>query len=61
MAEFCRSCYWKYIAHGDERYTRLITSDKPELCEGCGEVKPVVIYAERRPDKGVHSFHPMWR
>ena len=41
MAEFCRECYVK-ICGGHESDPRIM-SEELELCEGCGEYKPVVV------------------
>lgn len=44
MAEFCLDCYNKYFADGDERKEDSLTvSAHLELCEGCGEMKQVVL------------------
>ena len=40
MAEFCKECYLKYLHTGES--VRLKLSKYPDLCEGCGQLKPVV-------------------
>ena len=44
MAEFCADCAKKHLGFTDEEMRRAVMSDDPELCEGCGEIKPVVEY-----------------
>lgn len=42
MAELCFNCYKAFIdPNADMR--RLVLSDEPDLCEGCGQVVPVVL------------------
>ena len=41
MAEFCLECLQKFEPNANESNTILSTN--PDLCEGCGEFKPVVI------------------
>ncbi len=48
MAEFCLECYNK-INQTDYKEKDVVMSSFPELCEGCGECKKVVI-AESRGD-----------
>ena len=42
MAEFCKDCAVKILGLPAKS---LIMSDEsdPDLCEGCGEIKPVVV------------------
>lgn len=42
MAEFCEECFKRLIPDWD--ITQI--SKERDLCEGCGEWKPVVVYAE---------------
>lgn len=41
MAEICRECYLR--EHGDRDKDRLIMSKELDLCEWCGQYKPVVV------------------
>ena len=42
MAEFCKECF-KELLFNDYEDDQLIISEDDDLCEGCGEFKPVVI------------------
>lgn len=42
MAEFCLEC-WKRINEIEGRERKYILSKDLDLCEGCGEWKPVII------------------
>ena len=44
MAEFCLDCFKKFEPNANEDNTVL--SEYNDFCEGCGEVKPVVICFE---------------
>lgn len=41
MAEICKECY--IAEHGGADADRLIMSDDLDLCEWCGEYRPVVV------------------
>lgn len=41
MAEFCLECLRKFEPNANEN--NVVLSDNPELCEGCGMLKNVVI------------------
>lgn len=43
MAEFCKDCAEKYLGMSAAELGRAVMSDEPELCEGCGERKNVVV------------------
>ena len=43
MAEFCKDCAKKDLGMTDKELKHAVMSDEPELCEGCGEIKPVVV------------------
>ena len=45
MAEFCKECFIKNIAVPLDNTTdeMLIMSEEVEFCEGCGEIKPIVV------------------
>jgi RNase P subunit RPR2 len=40
MAEFCKECYEKIFGKAT-----VIESEDDDLCEGCGEIKKVVVRA----------------
>lgn len=42
MAEICFECYQKRCKYKCSKYDFILTST-PELCEGCGEYKPVIL------------------
>lgn len=42
MAEFCKNCFKEKIDPSVED-CRIILSQEAELCEGCGEIKPIVM------------------
>lgn len=42
MAEFCLEC-WNRINEENLAKYEVVLSRKPELCEGCGEYKKVVV------------------
>jgi len=44
MAEFCLDCYNKL---NDTRYSEKQVELEVDLCEGCGEWKPVVVWIGR--------------
>ena len=46
MTEFCKDCAVKYLGFTPEEIRRAVLSDELELCEGCGEYKPVVVSLE---------------
>jgi len=43
MAEFCKSCAKIILGLSESQLDRATLSKEPELCEGCGEYKPVVV------------------
>ena len=53
MAEFCLDCFNKM---NDTNYTKkdFVISKEPDLCEGCGEFKPVII-----AKRSIHYY--LWR
>lgn len=42
MAEFCKTCFKEKINPSVED-ANIILSQEAELCEGCGEIKPIVV------------------
>lgn len=52
MAEYCLDC-WNKINDTNDPAKDYIISKEPDLCEGCGQMKPVVIM--RRAD-----YSPKW-
>jgi len=47
VAEFCYQCFQKYF-DANAKENDLIFSTDLDLCEGCGEYKPVVVCYDRR-------------
>lgn len=45
MAEFCKECFKRSVAIPSDGITddMLVMSDWLDLCEGCGEMKSVVL------------------
>ena len=46
MAEFCMEC-WNKLNNTNEEKSNYIISKNLHLCEGCGELKPIIV-AKRR-------------
>ncbi len=46
MSNFCRDCFLNKIATPSDNITEdaLVISDAKNLCEGCCEYKPIVLY-----------------
>ena len=42
MAEFCKDCASKNLGVSKDEMKRAVFSREPDLCEGCGERKPVL-------------------
>lgn len=47
MAEFCLDC-WNKLMNSNDPAEKYVLSDELDLCEGCGEWKPVIICIKRR-------------
>lgn len=47
MAEFCLDC-WNRIMGTNDPSKKYIISKEVDLCEGCGEYKPVIIRMKDR-------------
>lgn len=43
MAEFCKTCAPNYLGINKDDLRRAVFSREPDLCEGCGEMKPVLV------------------
>ena len=43
MAEFCKDCAGKCLGISEKKLRRAVMSDEPDLCEGCGQYKLVVV------------------
>ena len=48
MAEFCKDCARKVLGFTEDELSRAVMSEDPDLCEGCGEYKPVVIHIREK-------------
>lgn len=46
MAEFCLEC-WNRLNDTEYSKKKYIISEELELCEGCGEYKPIIIMERR--------------
>ena len=47
MAEFCRECFDKVFGDIVEDNDEIIESEDLGLCEGCGEIKQIVLEIKR--------------
>lgn len=47
MAEFCFDC-WNKLMDADYPAEKYVLSDELDLCEGCGEWKPVIVWLKRQ-------------
>lgn len=56
MAEFCKDCAEKYLGMSAAELDRAVMSDEPELCEGCGERKNVVVTLDPTLGDALRSF-----
>lgn len=43
MADFCKECAAKCLGFTEDELKRAVMTDYPDLCEGCGQMRPVVI------------------
>lgn len=43
MAEYCKECAVRELLLSPQELRRAVMSRKPELCEGCGEYRRVII------------------
>ena len=48
MAEFCLDC-WNKLNESNFTEKEYVISREPDLCEECGQWKPVIIRARRIP------------
>ena len=60
MAEFCYKCF-KEILDADGEEKDVLISKELDLCEGCGETKPVVVryknfYLFKEAIRGLFKF-----
>ena len=46
MSLYCLEC-WNRITHTKNNANKYIMTDYDDLCEGCGEYKPVILYEKR--------------
>ncbi len=46
MAEFCLDC-WNRINKTNDPPRKYVISKEPELCEGCGTYKAVILFRRR--------------
>lgn len=59
MAEFCRECFIKTFRPTQDEINRIVMTKEIDLCEGCGEWKPVVSYLRRRTK--LDDWKDAWR
>ncbi len=50
MAEFCLEC-WNDLNESQLTEDDVILTEYPDLCEGCAEMKPVVLAYRKRREK----------
>lgn len=48
MAEFCRDCFIETFRPSADEIRRIVMTKEYDLCEGCGEWKPVVSHIRRK-------------
>lgn len=50
MADFCKDCFIKKMITPSDNITEemLVMSDNLDFCEGCCEIKPIVIAVEQK-------------
>lgn len=58
MAEFCLDC-WNRINECDDTQRDWILSRELDLCEGCGEWKPVLVVPRRH--KLLYDLLHLWK
>lgn len=46
MAEFCKKCFIEKLTFGEIKEEQIIESNDYDLCEGCGEIKHIVLYVK---------------
>ena len=46
MAEFCLDC-WNEMNETNDPESKYVFSDEPDLCEGCSEIKPVILATKK--------------
>ena len=56
MAEFCLECLKKFEPNANEYNTTI--SIESYLCEGCGEIKPIVVTFDDGSDRCKHCYPP---
>jgi hypothetical protein len=49
MAEFCRDCFIELMRPTVGEIHGIQMSEEPDLCEGCGKIKPFVLYIKDEP------------
>ena len=48
MAEFCKDCFIETFRPSPDVISRIVMSKECDLCEGCGQWKPVVSYIRKK-------------
>lgn len=55
MAEFCLAC-WNKINGTNDSPQKYLFSDEPELCEGCGKQKRIIITERKSYYKSYYRY-----
>jgi len=51
MAEFCKKCFIRMNKSSEEEIKRIVLSNYNDLCEGCGSIKPIVLYIDHSDER----------
>jgi len=54
MAEFCLDC-WNKLNHTQLTEEDVVLSEYLDFCEGCAEMKPTIVFLEKRKKKAKAS------
>lgn len=48
MADFCKECFDKEFGEYVKSHEKVVVSKDMSFCEGCGEIKPVVLKVRKK-------------